>query len=171
MVRKPLLIKPPKVGIRSYPSGGKLIWNISRSKLLVVSGRSSRYDSTMQHDLLSGWFGTQVQAFRLVLPVRLLHRVPPGRTRKSDANSDVESDVDGKIVHVSSRKVASPMPYPLAHRDLARWDDTLLTHICMGNPNNQRRERQYWEKLLSGDPMTRDSPKLRFRRTCSLLMC
>ena len=62
----------------------------------------------------------------------------PGRTRKSDSNSDVEPDVDGKINHVSSRKVAFPMPYPLAHRDLARWDDLLLTHICMGNPNNQR---------------------------------
>ena len=83
------------------------------------------------------------------------------RTRKSDANSDVESDADGKISNVTSRKVAFPTPYPLAHRDLARWDDLLLMHITMGNPNNARRERQYWEKAFkwkSNDARLSETP-------------
>lgn len=71
---------------------------------------------------------------------------PPVRRQKSDANSDVESDIDDKIAHVANRKLTFPTPYPVAHHDVAQWDNLFLTHVCMTNPNNQRRERQYWEK-------------------------
>jgi len=44
----------------------------------------------------------------------------PRRTRKSADNSDVESEIDSRVVHVTNRKIQFPMPYPVAHKDLAK---------------------------------------------------
>ena len=73
---------------------------------------------------------------------------PNQRTpQKSADNSDVESEIDDRVTNVvANRKLTFPLPHPVGYRDVAQWDNLLLTHITMGNPNNTRQEKQFWEK-------------------------
>ena len=116
-------------------------------------------------------------------PVRIVRSSnggPPGDARSSQANvptatqgrrqrnsndSDVESEVDERVTNVvTNRRVNFPTPYPTGYKDVPQWDNLLLTHISMGNPDNMRREKQYWEKAYkwkSNDPRLseRETPK------------
>ena len=85
------------------------------------------------------------------------------RPQKRDTNSDVESEIDDRLTNVvANRKLTFPLPYPVGYRDVAQWDNVLVTHITMGNLNSPRREKQFWEKAYKWKP---NDPRLSERET------
>ena len=68
--------------------------------------------------------------------------------RKSDEDSDIETEPPANTHVVSNRKCEWPHPAPSGHHDVEKWDSMWLNNICLGNPQNHERERLYWEKCF-----------------------